>query len=98
MNIQIYTKPNCTYCVQAKDLMSKCGLKYEEFTIGIHITVEELVEHLKRNVKTAPQIVNDKEVVGGFNHLNESLLDKGYINFKGEIIGNKERQTVPDDA
>ena len=98
MNIQIYTKPNCTYCVQAKDLMSKCGLQYEEFTIGIHITVEELIEHLKRNVKTVPQIVIDKEVVGGFNHLKEYLLDKGYINFKGEIIGNKERQTVPGNA
>ena len=98
MNIQIYTKPNCTYCVQAKDLMSKCGLQYEEFTIGIRITVEELIEHLKRNVKTVPQIVIDKEVVGGFNHLKEYLLDKGYINFKGEIIGNKERQTVPGDA
>ena len=78
--------------------MSKCGLQYEEFTIGIHITVEELIEHLKRNVKTVPQIVIDKEVVGGFNHLKEYLLDKGYINFKGEIIGNKERQTVPGDA
>jgi|TARA_B100001059_G_scaffold225454_1_gene252688 glutaredoxin len=98
MNIQIYTKPNCTYCVQAKDLMSKCGLRYEEFTIGIHITVEELIEHLKRNVKTVPQIVIDKEVVGGFNHLKEYLLDKGYINFKGEIIGNKERQTVSNNA
>ena len=98
MNIQIYTKPNCVHCVQARDLLTKCGLAYKQFTIGIHITVEELVEHLKRNVKQAPQIVIDKEVVGGFNHLKEYLLDKGYINYKGDIIGNKERQTVPDDA
>jgi len=28
----------------------------------------------------------DGELVGGFNHLKEYLLDKGYINFQGEII------------
>ena len=61
MTIQIYTKPDCTYCVQAKDLLTKCNLTYEEFTVGIHITKEELIEHLKRNVKTVPQIVIDKE-------------------------------------
>lgn len=98
MTIQIYTKPNCTYCVQAKDLLTKCNLTYEEFTLDIHITVEELIEHLKRNVKTVPQIVIDKEVIGGFNHLKEYLLDKGYINFMGEVIANKERETIQSDT
>ena len=98
MTIQIYTTPTCTYCIQAKDLLTKCGLTYEEFTVGIHITKEELIEHLKRNVKTVPQIVIDKEVIGGFNHLKEYLLDKGYINFKGEIIANRERETVQPSA
>lgn len=98
MSIQLYTKPGCTYCDQAKDLLSKCNLQYEEFTVGIHITKEELIEHLKRNVKTVPQIVIDKEVIGGFNHLKEYLLDKGYVNFKGEVIGNKERETIQSDT
>lgn len=98
MSIQVYTKPGCTYCDQAKDLLSKCNLQYEEFTVGIHITKEELIEHLKRNVKTVPQIVIDKEVIGGFNHLKEYLLDKGYVNFKGEVIGNKERETIQSDT
>lgn len=98
MSIQVYTKPGCTYCDQAKALLSKCNLQYEEFTVGIHITKEELIEHLKRNVKTVPQIVIDKEVIGGYNHLKEHLLDKGYINFMGEVIADKERKTVQSDT
>ena len=98
MNIQVYTKPGCTYCDQAKDLLTKCNLQYEEFVVGIHITKEELIEHLKRNVKTVPQIVIDKEVIGGFNHLKEYLLDQGYVNFKGEIIADKERETIQSNT
>ena len=97
MSIQVYTKPGCTYCDQAKALLNKCNLHFEEFTVGVHISKEELIEHLKRNIKTVPQIVIDKEVVGGFNHLKEYLLDKGYVNFKGEVIANRERETIQSD-
>ena len=93
MKIKIYSRPSCTYCDQAKSLLMKCNLPYEEFVVGIHISVEELVEELKRNVKTVPQIVIDKELIGGFNHLKEYLLDKGYINFKGEVVDRTEQNT-----
>jgi len=49
-------------------------------------------------VKTVPQIVIDKEVIGGFNHLKEYLLDKGYINFMGEVIADKKRETIQSDT
>ena len=98
MTIQVYTKPGCGYCDQAKMLLVKCNLAYDEFIIGVHITKEELIEQLKRNVKTVPQIVIDKEVIGGFNHLKEYLLDQGYVNFKGEIIADKERETIQSNS
>jgi len=34
MSIVIYSKPNCTYCVQAKDLLRKCSMEFEEKMFG----------------------------------------------------------------
>ena len=87
MSIVIYSKPNCTYCVQAKDLLRKCSMEFEEKMFGKDfMSPEELYEAVGKQVRTMPQIMIDGELVGGFNHLKEYLLDKGYINFQGEII------------
>ena len=50
------------------------------------ISLEELFEELGKPVRTIPQIVIDENHIGGFNELREYFVDKGKINYKGELL------------
>ena len=84
--ITVYSKPNCPYCDKAKYLLKSLGLQYEEKTVTKDLSVEELYEALGKQVRTIPQIVINKDHIGGYNELKEHFINKGIINFKGEII------------
>jgi glutaredoxin len=84
--ITVYSKPNCSYCEKAKYLLKSLGLQYEEKTVTKDLSVEELYEALGKQVRTIPQIVINKDHIGGYNELKEHFINKGIINFKGEII------------
>jgi glutathione-dependent peroxiredoxin len=84
--ITVYSKPNCPYCEKAKYLLKSLGLQYEEKTVTKDLSVEELYEALGKQVRTIPQIVINKDHIGGYNELKEHFINKGIINFKGEII------------
>jgi glutaredoxin 3 len=66
----IYTKDNCPYCVQAKNLFSLKGETYQEMKIGVDLTREEFME-IFPDVKTVPFIIIDEERVGGYDRLVE---------------------------
>jgi len=84
--ITVYSKPNCLYCEKAKYLLKSLGLQYEEKIVTKDLSVEELYEALGKQVRTIPQIVINKDHIGGYNELKEHFINKGIINFKGEII------------
>tara|TARA_B100000683_G_scaffold116366_1_gene114386 strand:- start:787 stop:1062 length:276 start_codon:yes stop_codon:yes gene_type:complete len=85
--IQIYSKPNCPFCVKAKDLVKKLGFEYTEKMFGKDFTTpEQLYEAVGKQVRTMPQIIIDDKHIGGYNELVEHYADKGLVNFKGEII------------
>ncbi len=84
--ITVYSKPNCPYCDKAKYLLKSLGLQYEEKVVTKDLSVEELYEALGKQVRTIPQIVINKDHIGGYNELKEHFINKGIINFKGEII------------
>jgi len=69
MRIEIYTKPNCPYCVKAKNLFSQKGLPYEEKNItddaGFRAELLERVPH----AKTVPQIFFDGRAMGGYDDI-----------------------------
>ena len=89
MEIQIYSKPNCTYCTKAKALVKGLGLPFEEKVYGTDFkTPEELYEQVGKQVRTMPQIKIDGKLVGGYNQLVEYFADQGKVNFKGEIISD----------
>ena len=78
----IYSKPNCTYCDQAKALLQLKNLEYSELIIDVgqvkdsakeYVTVETLKSRLP-SVKTVPQIFRNEEHIGGFDALKLSLL------------------------
>lgn len=69
-NIVIYTKDNCPYCVQAKNLFTNKGQQYTEMKIGVDLTREDFMG-LFPEVKTVPFIIIDGEKVGGYDRLIE---------------------------
>jgi glutaredoxin len=68
--VVIYTKDNCPYCVQAKNLFSLKGQTYEEMKIGVDLTREEFIS-IFPDVKTVPFIIIDEERIGGYDRLIE---------------------------
>jgi len=69
-NILIYTKDNCPFCVQAKNLFTNKGEQYIEKKIGKDLTREEFMESFP-DVRTVPFIIIDTEKVGGYDKLVE---------------------------
>ena len=68
----IYSKPNCSFCSQAKQLLEMEELPFEYLTLGSHYSLQEFME-LFPEARTFPMIVKDGEVVGGYKDLAESL-------------------------
>ena len=68
----IYSKPNCSFCLQAKDLLTMEQLPFEYLTLGTNYSLQEFME-LFPDARTFPMIVKDGECIGGFNNLVEYL-------------------------
>lgn len=68
---EIYTKPNCPYCVRAKMLCQQEGIEITE--INAVENKETLVERVTRDSgrppQTVPQIYLDGKYVGGYTEL-----------------------------
>lgn len=72
MKAVIWSKYHCTFCDQAKDLLTQRGIKYEEKKIGDGYTKEELLEEIP-TARTVPQIFLDGKLIGGFTELKQAL-------------------------
>ena len=68
----IYSKPNCSFCLQAKDLLTMEQLPFEYKQLGTNYSLQEFME-LFPNARTFPMIVKDGVLVGGFSDLVEYL-------------------------
>lgn len=76
MKAIVWSKYNCPYCEQAKQLLAQRGITYEERKIGDGYDKEELLAAVP-NARSVPQIFLDDELIGGFNELRERLLTEG---------------------
>lgn len=72
MQAIVWSKDQCTYCVQAKALLDARGIEYEERNIMQDWTREQLLEAVP-TARTLPQIFLDNEYVGGFTELRQRL-------------------------
>ena len=73
----IYSKSNCSFCMQAKQLLEMEQLPFEYKQLGTHYSLDELMT-LAPNAKSFPQIFvvdknGNKELVGGYSELVEHL-------------------------
>jgi glutaredoxin len=74
MNMVIYTKDNCSWCVKAKDLMNRFNITYTEKKLGVDFTVDELKEKVGTVARlTVPQIFIKETRIGGYEDLVEYL-------------------------
>lgn len=76
MKAIVWSKYNCPYCEQAKQLLSQRGISYEERKIGDGWDKEDLLEAVP-NARSVPQIFLNEELIGGFTELREKLLTEG---------------------
>lgn len=68
----LYTKDNCTYCDQAKNLLQQKGLPFTTLKLGADITREELLAKIP-TARTMPQILKDGQAIGGYTELKQML-------------------------
>jgi glutaredoxin len=71
--VTLYTMENCPYCIQAKALLSECGIQYQETVLDYDD--DEAWERLKKMCpgKTVPQLFVDGMYVG-----DHQTIDKLY--------------------
>lgn len=64
-SVTLYTTDRCPYCVQAKKLLDKRGVTYEEINLARDPDGrEELVA--KTGMMTFPQVLVDGQLIGGY--------------------------------
>lgn len=81
MDIQIYKKPGCGYCVKIDELMTRAGIEAEVIMIGKDITVDEFKTKYP-NASGVPHVVIDGEVIGGLVETVKYFVEKGLVSSK----------------
>jgi glutaredoxin 3 len=69
--VTVYSKNNCPYCVQAKNLLELKGINYEEVKIDESTEAREFI--VGEGHRTVPQIYKDGKLLveGGFQGLKK---------------------------
>jgi glutaredoxin 1 len=65
----VYGKPGCQNCVKAKNLLESKGLAYKYVEIGRDLSVGEFFIEIGEEVRSVPQIMVDKHLIGDYNSL-----------------------------
>ena len=74
MKVEIYSKPNCPFCVQAKALAEREGHELTYKMLDDDFDRETLMETFP-GARTFPQIIVDGEKIGGFTEY-KAIVDK----------------------
>jgi len=81
MNVTIYTKSNCKFCVNSKMLLSSKGINYTELKLDEDFSRESFLE-IFPNAKSFPVVVIDGFNIGGFENLKKYLTEETQDNRK----------------
>ena len=64
----VYSSAHCPYCVMAKQLLERKGVKYTEIRVDLDPSKrQEMMTRSKR--RTVPQIFINNEAIGGYTDL-----------------------------
>lgn len=75
MRIIIYSRDNCIYCDQARDLLRSLGKEFIEYKLDKDFTRPVLKETFP-NAKTFPVITINGVYIGGFTELSELMKER----------------------
>ena len=70
--ITVYSKNNCPFCQQAKNLLTRKGIQYEEVNIDLDAEAKRFI--MSSGHRTVPQIYKDGQV----------LVENGYQGLKDQ--------------
>ena len=71
----VWSKDQCTFCDQAKQLLKLKGYEYEERNISSGNWSKEQLFELVPNARAVPQIFIDGNYIGGFTELRQYLQE-----------------------
>lgn len=77
--IEIYTKPECPYCSQAKSLLDEKNEYYEERVIGKDVTRDEVIARYPSQ-KLLPIVVIDGTLIGSWTELLDYMYPPMRVN------------------
>ncbi len=73
MKAIVWSKDQCPFCVQAKNLLGSKGIEYEERNITQGTWTKEQLLEAVPTARTLPQIFLDDKLIGGFTELRTHL-------------------------
>jgi len=73
MNVKIYTRDNCPYCVRAKDFFAKKNITVQEVKVERDIARDSYFT--LTGMKTVPAIYINGKLIGGYTDLVEYAAD-----------------------
>ena len=85
--IEIYSKNNCVFCEQAKQLLKSHGKNFTEYKLDEDFTREILLSKFPE-AKTFPVVVIDGFNIGGFQQLQQQINEEASGNRKVLLEGN----------
>lgn len=73
MSVTVYSKDNCPFCVQAKNLLKMRGVEYTEVRVDLDPAAREFI--LSEGHKSVPQIYKDGKLIveGGYMGLAKQM-------------------------
>ena len=69
VNIVIYTKPTCPYCIKAKGILTEKGQKFTQINIEGNDDLRSEMIRKSGGRHTVPQIFIDNDHIGGCDDL-----------------------------
>ena len=74
-HVELWTKPGCSHCSRAKNLLTSHGISFNEKVLDVNFTKEQLLENYP-SAKTFPVIVVDGFYIGGYSQLATRLNEE----------------------
>jgi glutaredoxin len=77
MQIVLYTKLDCPFCVSARNLLNMLSIEYAEVLVGDDKSTYSMsIENYKANIyKSFPGVVIDGKIIGGYTELAQWAVD-----------------------
>jgi glutaredoxin 3 len=87
MTIEIYSKNNCTFCEQAKQLLRIHKKDFVEYKLDEDFTREVILSRFPE-AKTFPIIVVDGFNIGGYHQLHEQINKWTEVDHRKVLLEN----------